>query len=501
MLFPVLSKRTAPTLLAPLLVAQPLHARDGADSDPGPVSYYEDIRPIFQAACHGCHQPAKDKGDYIMTEFAAMLAGGDSGDAAVVPGDAAASLLYELIVPVEGEAEMPRKADPLPTEQIALVKRWIDEGAVDDTPPGANVAYSADNPPTYAAPPVVTGFDYSPDGTLIAVSGFHEVLLHHADGSGVAARLVGLSERIESVAFSPDGEFLAATGGSPGRMGEVQIWDVAKRELAVSVPVTFDTVYGASWSPGGDKVAFGCTDSTVRAIDARTGEQVLFMGSHNDWALDTVFGEDGAHLVSVGRDMTAKLTKVDEQRFIDNITSITPGALAGGILSVCRHPGRDEVLFGGADGVPKIYRMHRVKARQIGDDSNQLWELPALPGRIFSVAWSRDGKRVAAASSLDGKGHLALFGIDPAYQVPGEIDGIIKTPVHQRNGDQGRKLADYFARGVQTVARVELPRAAYALAFSPDGATLAVAGAGGVVRLYRASDGSPAGSFAAAPAG
>ena len=59
--------------------------------------------------------------------------------------------------------------------------------------------------------------------------------------------------------------------------------------------------------------------------------------------------------------MSAKLTKVDEQRFIDNITSITPKALKGGILTVTRHPTQDHILFGGADGVPKIYRMQRVK--------------------------------------------------------------------------------------------------------------------------------------------
>ena len=33
------------------------------------------------------------------------------------------------------------------------------------------------------------------------------------------------------------------TGGSPGRLGEVQIWDIAERKLRVAVPVTYDTVY------------------------------------------------------------------------------------------------------------------------------------------------------------------------------------------------------------------------------------------------------------------
>ncbi|NDD39357.1 MAG: WD40 repeat domain-containing protein, partial [Verrucomicrobia bacterium] len=109
--------------------------------------------------------------------------------------------------------------------------------------------------------PVVTSLDYSPDGKLLAVAGFHEVLLHQANGSGLVARLVGLSERIESVKFSPDGKRLAVAGGLPGRMGEVQIWDVEKRKLALSHSVTYDTLYGASWSPDGKLIAFGCADN------------------------------------------------------------------------------------------------------------------------------------------------------------------------------------------------------------------------------------------------
>ena len=187
-----------------------------------------------------------------------------------------------------------------------------------------------EHPPEYTRLPVIPSVAFAPDGSLLAIAGFHEVLLWKADGSELVSRFVGLSERIESLAFSPDGKRLAITGGRPARMGEVQVWDVAKRKLSLSVPVTYDTVYGVSWSPDGTKIAFGCSDNTVRAINAKTGEQVLFSGSHNDWALDTVFSSDGSHLISVGRDMAAKLTEVATQRFVDNITSITPGASRAG---------------------------------------------------------------------------------------------------------------------------------------------------------------------------
>ncbi len=316
-------------------------AKAPAAAAAGPkVSYDKQVRPILQAQCLGCHQPAKAGGGYEMTVFDRLLKGGDSDMKAIAPGQPEESFLVDKITPQDGKAEMPQDKPSLSAAEIELIARWIAQGAVDDTPPAAKAHYDLEHPPEYTRLPVIPALAFSPDGSLLAVAGFHEVLLWKADGSELVARLVGLSQRIESLAFSPDGKRLAVTGGRPARMGEVQVWDVAKRKLALSVAVTYDTVYGASWSPDGTRIAFGCADNTVRAIDAKTGQQVLFMGSHNDWALDTVFSVDGNHLMSVGRDMTAKLTEVATQRFMDNITSITPGALKGGLGTVARHPKR-----------------------------------------------------------------------------------------------------------------------------------------------------------------
>ena len=167
-----------------------------------------------------------------MTEFARLLSGGESGDKAIIAGKPDASPLFQAITPKDGEADMPKDKAPLKPDDLALVGQWIAEGAMDDTPKNAVQRYDEEHPPIYQRPPVVTSLDYSPDGKLLAVAGFHEVLLNAADGSGIVARLVGLSERIESVRFSPDGKFLAVAGGLPARMGEVQIWNVEKRKLA-----------------------------------------------------------------------------------------------------------------------------------------------------------------------------------------------------------------------------------------------------------------------------
>ena len=295
--------------LVPLLaLSEVVTLADEASNDGTAPSYYQDIRPIFQANCQGCHQPAKARGDYVMTSFSAMLKGGESGDAAIVPGKPETSYLIKEITPEEGVAEMPKNEKPLPTAEIELITKWIAAGAVDDTPEGATTTFSMEQPPTYNSLPIITSLDYSPDGEMLAVSGFHEVLLHKSDGSELIARLVGLSERVQDIAFSPDGSMLAVTGGNPARMGEVQIWNVADRELIASVPATYDTVFGVSWSPNNQFVAFGCTDNSLRAIDVETGKQVLLQRAPNDWTLDTVFSKDGSHVVSVGRDMAVKLT-------------------------------------------------------------------------------------------------------------------------------------------------------------------------------------------------
>jgi len=448
------------------------------------VSYYRQVRPIFQQHCQGCHQPARAQGDYVMTNHAAMLQGGKSGDPAIVVGDPGRSKLVQQITHQNGKPpEMPKNKPPLTDADVNLIKSWIQQGAKDDSPASVRTVVDTDHPPHYVLPPVITSLAYSPDGQWLAVTGYHEVLLHKADGSGLAARLVGLSERIQSLAFSPNGKFLAVTGGDPGRCGEVQIWDVAKKNLKLSVSVTFDTLYGARWSPDGNLVSFGCGDNTLRVIDARDGKQVLFQGAHNDWVLETVFSTDGSHLVSVSRDMSMKLTEVATQRFVDNITSITPGALKGGLMTVDRHPRRDELLIGGSDGVPKIYQMYRTKKRVIGDDFNFLRGLEAMPGRIFSARYSADGSRIVVGSSFDGKGEVRVYhsGVrDPDPQFI-KLSGL---PVVSTKGLTTLALLPDYRPSTKMISRFDGQRGpVYAVAFRPDGNHVASAGFDGVVRL------------------
>ena len=451
------------------------------------VSFYKDVRPILQQNCQGCHQPAKAQGGYVMTEYAALLKAGDSGKAGIAPGKPEASyLLAEIHVNKDGKAEMPKNGSPLPPLQYATIENWVKQGALDDTPASAKeLAIDAEHPPAYLAPPVITSLAFEPKGKLLAVTGYHEVLLYSIGDLKLQARLIGLSERVQSFAFNADGTLLAVAGGNPGRFGEIQIWDVAKRKLKVSAPVTFDTVYGLAWNPEGTLVSFGCSDNTVRAIDPKTGKQALQMGTHSDWVLGTAFSQDGLNLASVGRDMSMKLTEVGTQRFVDNVTSITPGGLKGGLMALDRRPLKtktmakvptdapkigdrvyDELLTAGSDGVPRLYKMHREVPRQIGDDSNKLKQFDAMLGRISGLKFDANGDRFAAASGLDGKGEVAVYDV---------------------------------ATGKKSAKCESIAGPAFAVAWAPDGKTLASGGFDGKVWLHDTATGKLLKEFVVMP--
>lgn len=453
-----------------------------------PVSFTKQIEPILRAKCQGCHQPAKAQGGYVLTEFDKLLTAGESGQHAIVPGKPDESELIRQIAIVDGKAAMPKQAAPLSAADIELIRKWIAEGAVNDSKP-TGPKFNAQNPPTYTRPPVITTLSYSPDGKWMAVNGFHEVLIVNAETLETTKRLVGLSERVQSLAFSPDSKRLAVTGGSPGRFGEVQVWDVESGALLLSHQVGYDTLFGGSFSPDGKLVAFGSADRVVRAIDSETGAQKLYQGAHEDWSLATVFNPSGTHVVSGGRDMTVKLTEVATERFIDNVTSITPGALKGGINALAMHPTENQVLVGGADGTPKIYRIFRETERKIGDDSNLIRKFPAMTGRIFDVALTADGKLFVVASTLDGKSQLHVYPYDFTGEIPENIKAIMKKTVDQRKPEEKQALEQFYSQTSPPVTQLDINDSLYAVSIHPNGSTVAVGGSGGVVRVYAVPSG------------
>ncbi|MEM9327172.1 MAG: PSD1 and planctomycete cytochrome C domain-containing protein [Bacteroidota bacterium] len=100
-------------------------------ADPEELFVHE-VVPIFEAKCMGCHgnDPSKVEGGLDLSSYPNMLAGGHSGDPAVVAGSARQSRLYQSILRIDEDLAMPPKeGDKLSDIDVQIIKDWIDGGA------------------------------------------------------------------------------------------------------------------------------------------------------------------------------------------------------------------------------------------------------------------------------------------------------------------------------------------------------------------------------------
>ena len=125
---------------------------------------------------------------------------------------------------------MPPEGEPRPAiEQIALLRRWIDEGALgaegSETLRG-NWSRRISLP--VRRPNRLPPWPCSPDGQRLAIGRFQAVELVTPDLQFVQ-RLAGHPGKVNAIAFSPDGTQLLAGTGVTGLFGETWVWDVASR--------------------------------------------------------------------------------------------------------------------------------------------------------------------------------------------------------------------------------------------------------------------------------
>ena len=110
------------------------------------VDFVRDIKPIFRDACFKCHGPDKDQGGFSLATKARAMEGGDEG-AGILSGNSVASSLVHRIAAMDEDTAMPPEGERLSSEQVGLIRAWIDQGAVwpasaDETDPRATKAAS-----------------------------------------------------------------------------------------------------------------------------------------------------------------------------------------------------------------------------------------------------------------------------------------------------------------------------------------------------------------------
>jgi WD40 repeat protein len=290
-----------------------------------PVTYQDHLLPLLRETCFNCHNNDKTEGDLNMTSFASLMRGGGSG-AVIAPGDLDGSYLYQLVTH-KSEPHMPPNAAKLADEKLAVIRKFIEGGALETSgskpakadKPKANLAVSSslDKPPEGPPPmpprlplqPVVrasragaiTALAASPWAPLAAVAGQQQVLLYHTDTFELLGVLPFPEGTPQVLKFSRSGKLLLAGGGHAAKSGRVVVWDITTGKRVIEVGDEFDSVLAADISPDQTLIALGGPSKVVRIFSTADGKLLHEIKKHTDWITAIEFNPDNVLLATGDR--------------------------------------------------------------------------------------------------------------------------------------------------------------------------------------------------------
>jgi WD40 repeat protein/class 3 adenylate cyclase len=161
----------------------------------------------------------------------------------------------------------------------------------------------------------LTGVDFSPDGSLLAVSAqAGNASVFAMPGGELQYKLVGHTGPVRRVRFSPDGALLV-TGSNDGT---ALVWSAADGTLLHTLTGHTGPVYSLDFNPDGSLLATGSIDGTVKLwASADFGANPLTLGGHRAGIYDVQFSPDGRRLISGSRDLTARVFAIDIDELIE----------------------------------------------------------------------------------------------------------------------------------------------------------------------------------------
>jgi len=422
------------------------------------VSFSRNVAPIFAERCIACHNTRSPGGRLNLDSFAALLKGGESG-AAIAAHKIEDSLLLSMIE----DGSMPKDADPLKAEEIAVVKHWISVGA----PLDAGIALNADlfdvmperaqpqAPDEYRVPIPVTAVAFSPDGTQLASSGYREVLVWNTADGSLIRRISNVAERIYDLEFSADGSSLAVAAGTPGQLGELKLFSAADGALMRTLIRSRDAVFAVSFSPSGEQLACAGADRSIYVVNVASGEEVTRIEDHADWVMDINWSPNGQRLVSSSRDKTCKVFEAATGNPV-----ITFAGHGEPVYSAAFLADGTTVVSGGGDKRLRVWNSADAKeVRAIGGFGGDVFRIQVLPGdQILSASGDRavhqnnaaDGNEVRKLSGHGDWVYTLSANLGRKLIASGSYDGEIRL----WNSEDGTMTTSFIAipKGLQAVA-------------------------------------------------
>ncbi|MEX2578896.1 MAG: c-type cytochrome domain-containing protein [Verrucomicrobiales bacterium] len=395
------------------------------------IDYHADIAPLLRDYCAGCHNEFDYEADFSVETFGALMEGGESeNETIVVPGMPSESFLLKTIRHETDPAMPPEKEPQLGEEEIALIARWIEEGAEGPAPEDDASILSTlnvpDIPASGNADKPVTAAEFSRDGKHLALARFSEVELQDAKTRKTLRRFAGEDGKVNAVHFSPDGRQLVAASGIAGLKGAATIWNVETGEKVrrLGDETHRDILFDAEFSPDGKLLATAGYDRVIRLWEVESGKHLRKFPSHNGAVFDLAFSPDGSVLASASGDSTGKIWQVASGERLDTLNQ--PQAEQ---FRIDFTPDGKFIVGVGADHRIRLWRFLSKTKPGIN---------PVVESRfghedaIVDMALSRDGKWLVTTSADRALKRWSLPGLEQieAYEAqPDVVSALAFSPV------------------------------------------------------------------------
>ena len=357
------------------------------------VDYQQSVQPIFSRYCTGCHNQREAEGELSLESYADLKKGGADGSIL-----AATAKQSQLLGVIQGTAEplMPPEGEPRPTEEeIAVLSRWINAGAKGPLATPDRVVTTPRLPPAPGKKPV-TAIAVSPDGKHLAIARYDTVEVFAKNGGGDPIsgdplyRLGDHAGKINDLRFTPDSGKLLVAGGTPGKGGEIVLWDVTKGEKLKTFTGHHDTVYVAVVSEDENTLASGSYDHQIILWDFHTGEILHTLSGHNGPIFDLAFSPDAKNLVSASGDTTVKVWHVPSGQRVDTRSEPLKEQ-----YSVTFSPDGSQFAAGGADNRIRVWELVSREKLKINPILHARF---GHEGAITRLRYSADGKSLISAA-------------------------------------------------------------------------------------------------------